>query len=114
MNLDLKTLVIIRDATRALIDHAAGHTRASFEADRKTRSAILFEIVLQGEGVKRLSPEFRDRYPEVPWSQIAGMRDRLVHSFDSIRFDIVWDVAQVHAPGVLAALDQIIAKEPLP
>jgi hypothetical protein len=50
MNLDLKTLGIVRDATRALIGHAAGHTRESFEADRKTRSAILFEIVLQGEG----------------------------------------------------------------
>lgn len=64
MNLDVKTLVIIRDATRALIDHGAGHTRESFEADRKTRSAILFEIVIQGEGVKRLSPNFRDRNPE--------------------------------------------------
>jgi uncharacterized protein with HEPN domain len=114
MNLDLRTLVIIREATRALIDHAEGHTRESFDADRKTRSAVLFEVVIQGEGVKRLSPGFRDRYPEVPWAQIAGMRDRIVHSFDTIKFDIVWEVTQVHAASVLTVLDQIIAKEPGP
>jgi len=111
MNLDLKTLVIIRDATRALIDHGSGHTRESFETDRKSRSAILFEIVLLGEGAKRFSPEFRARYPDVPWSQIAAMRDRLVHSFDTINFDIVWEVVNVHAPGVLTRLEEIIAKE---
>ena len=56
MDLDLKNLAIIRDATGVLIDHGSGHDRMSFEADRKTRSAVLFEIVIQGEGVKRLSP----------------------------------------------------------
>jgi uncharacterized protein with HEPN domain len=111
MNPDQQTLVIIREATRALIEHAAGHTRESFDADRKSRSAVLFEIVLQGEGAKRLSGGFRDRNPEIPWSQIAGMRDRIVHSFDAISFDIVWEVVQVHAPAVLSDLDRIIATE---
>jgi uncharacterized protein with HEPN domain len=114
MNLDLKNLVIIRDATRALIDHGSGHDRMSFEADRKTRSAVLFEIVIQGEGVKRLSLGLRDRHPTVPWTQIAGMRDRIVHSFDAIDFDIVWGVARTIAPGLLVDLDQIIAQESNP
>ena len=114
MNLDLKTLAVIREATRALIDHGAGHSRESFERDRKSRSAILFEIVVLGEGAKRLSPAFRERHPEVPWSQIAGMRDRVVHSFDTTNFDIVWTVVRVHAPEVLTALEEIIAKESNP
>jgi uncharacterized protein with HEPN domain len=111
MNLDLDTIGHIRDATRAMMDHISGHDRTSFEADRKTSSAVLFEIVIQGEGVKRLSPEFRDHHPEVPWSQIAGMRDRLVHSFDEIDFDIAWNVAQSVAPGLLADFDRIVAQE---
>ena len=49
MNLDVKTLVIIREATSALIDHAAGRARVAFEADRKTRSAVLFEIIIIGD-----------------------------------------------------------------
>jgi uncharacterized protein with HEPN domain len=111
MSLDLKTLVTIREATKAMIDHASGHDRLSFEVERKSRSAVLFEIVIQGEGVKRLSLDLRDRHPSVAWTQIAGMRDRLVHSFDVIDFDIVWDVAQTIAPGLLVDLDRIIAEE---
>jgi uncharacterized protein with HEPN domain len=114
MNLDLKTLVIIREATQAMIDHASGHDRPSFEAERKSRSAVLFEIVIQGEGVKRLSLDLRNRHPAVAWAQIAGMRDRLVHSFDLIDFDIVWNVAQIIAPGLLGSLDRIIAQESTP
>ncbi|HKM52686.1 MAG TPA: HepT-like ribonuclease domain-containing protein [Isosphaeraceae bacterium] len=114
MSPDLKTLVILRDAARALIDHAAGHTRDSFEADRKTRSAVLFEIILMGEAIKRLSPDLLARYPEVPWSQVVRMRDRLAHSFDTIRFDIVWDVIQVHASALLGDLDRILAQEANP
>jgi uncharacterized protein with HEPN domain len=114
MSFDLKTLVIIRDAARALIDHAAGLSRTSFEADRKTRSAVLFEIILIGEGIKRLSPDPLGRYPKVAWSEAVGMRDRVAHSFDAIRFDIVWDVVKVHAPTLLSDLDQIIAQETNP
>jgi len=111
MSLDLKTLVIIRDAARALIDHAAGLARVHFESDRKTRSAVLFEIILIGEGIKRLSPDLLGRYPKVPWSEVVGMRDRVAHSFDAIRFDMVWDVVEVHAPALLGDLDRIIAQE---
>ena len=114
MNLDLKTLVIIREATSALIDHAAGLARVAFEADRKTRSAVLFEIIIIGEGIKRLSPALLGRHPQVRWSEVVGMRDRVAHSFDAVRFDIVWDVIQVHAPALLGDLDRIIALETNP
>src|SRR5271157_1373102 len=114
MSPDLKTLVILRDAARALMDHAAGQTRDSFEADRKTRSAVLFEIILMGEAIKRLSPDLLGRYPKVPWSEVVGMRDRVAHSFDAIRFDIVWEVVEVHAPALLGDLDRIIAQETSP
>src|SRR5262249_10417432 len=102
----------LREAAVALVEHVHGHSQASFEADRKTRSAVLYEIVLIGEGAKRLSPEFRARHPGVPWKQIAGMRDRVVHSFDEVDLELVWDVAQVHAPRLILDLGQIAAREP--
>jgi uncharacterized protein with HEPN domain len=114
MSFDLKNLVIIREAAIALIDHAAGLARAAFDADRKSRSAVLFEIIMIGEGIKRLSPDLLGRYPLVPWSEVVGMRDRVAHSFNAIRFDIVWDVIQVHAPALLGELDRIIAQETNP
>lgn len=98
----------------ALVEHIRGHSQASFEADRKTRSAVLYEIVVIGEGAKRLSPEFRARHPGVPWRQITGMRDRVAHSFDEVDFQLIWAVAQVHAPRLILDLGQIEAQEQEP
>ena len=77
----------------------------------KTRSAVLYEIVVIGEGVKRLSPDFRALYPAVPWKRIAGTRDRVVHSFDEIDPQLIWEVAEVHIPRFLLDLDEIEARE---
>jgi uncharacterized protein with HEPN domain len=114
MNSDLETLNAIREAAGALIDHAAGVDREAFDADRKTRSAVLFEIILIGEGVNRLSSDLLASYPDIPWSAMVAMRNRVAHSFSALRFDIVWQVVRVHAPVLLADLDRIIAREPTP
>jgi uncharacterized protein with HEPN domain len=69
MNPDLDFLNVIRQAASAAVAHVGDQERLSFEADRKSLSAVLYEIVVIGEGVKRLSPEFRSEHPEVPWKQ---------------------------------------------
>ncbi len=96
------------------MEHIRGHSQGSFEADRKTRSAVLYEIVVIGEGAKRLSPEFRARHPGVPWKPISGMRDRVAHSFDEVDFQLIWEVAQVHAPRLILDLVQVEAQEQEP
>ncbi len=68
-------------------------------------------MILMGEGIKRLSPEFIGRHSEVPWHKVIGMRDRLAHSFDAIRFDLIWNVVQHEGPALLSDLDRIIALE---
>ena len=111
MNPDLDFLNVIRQAALAAVAHVGDQERLSFEADRKSLSAVLYEIVVIGEGVKRLSPEFRSEHPEVPWKQIAGMRDRVVHSFDEVDLDLVWKVIKVHVPSLISDLDRIKALE---
>jgi uncharacterized protein with HEPN domain len=111
MSGDLGYVQGMRQAAAALVEYAHGHSQASLEADRKTRSAVLYEIVVIGEGVKRLSPEFRALYPGVPWKRIAGTRDRVVHSFDEIDPELIWNVAEVHIPRLLLDLGEIEARE---
>jgi uncharacterized protein with HEPN domain len=111
MNPNLDFLDVIRQAAVAVVAHVGDLERLSFEADRKSLSAVLYEIVVIGEGVKRLSPEFRSEHPEVPWKQIAGMRDRVVHSFDEVDLDLVWKVIKVHVPSLISDLDRIKAQE---
>jgi len=111
MNVEMGYVTRIREAAVALVEHVRGHSQASFEAERKTRSAVLYEIVVIGEGVKRLSPELRARHPGVPWKQVAGMRDRVVHSFDEVDLQLVWDVSQVRTARLIVELVQIEAQE---
>jgi uncharacterized protein with HEPN domain len=87
-------------------------TRAQFNADFKTQSAVLHQIIILGEAVKRLSTDFRQAHPSVPWNEIAGMRDRCVHGYDDVDLDIVWDVVSNHAPKVIAYLETIVPKPP--
>jgi uncharacterized protein with HEPN domain len=74
----------ILKAARLARDFSAGLTRPQFEADLKTQSAVLHQIIILGEAVKRLSMEFRQAHLAVPWDKIAGMRDRCVHGYDNV------------------------------
>jgi len=79
-----------------------------FEKDIKTQSAVLYQIAILGEAVKRLSSEFRSQYPNVPWSQIAGMRDKLVHDYDGTDFERIWGVLNSDIPELLKAVETIL------
>lgn len=80
---------------------AAPRPKAAFLEDYKTQSAVLHQLMVIGEAVKRLSVEFRDDHPVVPWSLIAGMRDKLIHGYDIVDLDEVWRTAEVDVPELL-------------
>jgi uncharacterized protein with HEPN domain len=109
---DEGTAFDILKAARLIRDFGAGLTRPQFDVDFKTQSAVLHQIIILGEAVKRLSGEFRQAHSSVPWAEIAGMRDRCVHGYDNVDLDIVWDVAFRHAPKVIAYLEAIVPKPP--
>ena len=61
-----------------------------------------------GEATKRLSSEFRAQYPEIPWKDIAGMRDILAHQYDRVNLNTLWDAIQTDVPELLALLDPLL------
>lgn len=67
-------------------------------------SAILYQIAVIGEATKRLSQEFRQQHSEIPWRELAGMRDVLIHKYDQVDFDVIWDVVQSKLPELLTLL----------
>ena len=105
MSRDDATLLDIVQHARLLLDLIDGYDRARFLTDVRTQLAVtrLFEIL--GEAVKRLSPLFRDEHPGVPWREIAGMRDFLIHSYDRIDLNRVWDTANEDIPLLLAVIE---------
>jgi uncharacterized protein with HEPN domain len=72
---------------------------------------MLYQFLILGEAVKRLSPEFRIQYSEVPWSSIAGMRDRLIHNYDEVNLDRVWETARIDVPNFLAMIEPLLPVE---
>lgn len=105
--------VIIRDminASQLVIEFVEGFNKDSFIHDWKTRSAVLYQLTVIGEAVKRLSREFRAKYPEIPWTLIAGMRDNLIHGYDLIDWDEVWKTSTADVPDLLDKMKSYINK----
>ena len=61
-----------------------------------------------GEAASRISADTRQAYPEIPWSQIVGMRNRLVHAYFDINLDILWQVVQDDLPALIAQLEPLV------
>lgn len=80
----------------------------AFGRDLKTRSAVLHQLLVLGEAVKRLSSAFRDAHPGVPWRQMAGLRDVLIHAYDIVDEVAVWHVLQRELPDVLTRIAPLL------
>jgi len=93
---DLTRLRHMRDAPIEAIRFVENRTRADLERDRMLALALVKDIEIIGEAAGRISADCQARSPQVPWSQMIGMRNRLTHAYFAIDLDIAW---QVHAPA---------------
>lgn len=109
---DDATLLDIVKAGRLVQTFIQGMAKDEFLADLKTQSAVLHQLTVIGEAVKRLSQPFRDRHPILPWSLIAGMRDHLIHGYDVVDLDQVWNTATHDVPEVLIKIEPLLPSQP--
>ncbi len=86
-------LAHIRDAIRQIREYTAGG-QSVFLGDRKTQDAVVRNLEIIGEAVKQLSSGFRSEHQNVPWKRISGMRDRLIHNYFGVDWNLVWEVVE--------------------
>ena len=108
---DKAALLDIARAARLVLEFKQGIDQAAFLQDFKTQSAVLHQLMDMGEAIKRLSPDFRARYSEIPWALIAGMRDKLIHGYDIVDLDEVWRTAVADVPDLLFLIEPLLPKQ---
>ncbi len=107
MSRDKESVLDIIEAVKKILAYTAGVTSADFLKNDEKQDAVLRRILVVGEATKRLSPEFRQRYPEIPWRDIAGIRDIIVHDYNRVDAETVWDVVQNDLPDLMAFLNSL-------
>lgn len=98
----------IRDAISDIQQYASVD-RAAFHGDRMRQDAIIRKLEIIGEAVKKLSDRATSRSPEIPWKQIAGMRDRLTHDYFGVDLALVWTAVEQDLPRLKAAVERLLA-----
>ena len=99
-------------AARNAVRFAVPLTFSEFKEDLLHQLAILKSVEIIGEAASRVSEETKANHPDIPWTQIIGMRNRLVHTYFAIQLDIVWKVVQDDLPPLIAQLEPLVPPEP--
>lgn len=107
---DQQALVDILKATQQALQYADGLTRAELSQNHEKQAAILYRLIIIGEATKRLSPHFREQHSTLPWRQMAGLRDVVIHDYDELDIDILWNVITLNLPGIPTLLEALIAQ----
>jgi uncharacterized protein with HEPN domain len=83
-------------------------TFKQFESDFRINYALVRALEIIGEATKRLPESLRAQYPDVPWKGMAGMRDRIIHGYDLVDMQIVWDVVKIDIPTIKPLIKRIL------
>jgi uncharacterized protein with HEPN domain len=100
------------DAAREAAQMAQGKTRADLDTDRPLNLSLVRLLEIVGEAASRVPVSERAQYSGIPWVQIVGLRNRLIHGYDNVDFDILWEIVTQDLPPLIAELERILSSEP--
>ena len=104
-------LLYLKNISEAMVDaqaFVAGMGFDAFVADDKTASAVLRKLEIIGEAMERVPSEIRQKYSQVPWKPMIGMRDQIVHAYFAVDYVIVWDTLKIDIPSLQPIIEQIL------
>jgi uncharacterized protein with HEPN domain len=109
-NKDLVRLKHMLDSTKAILSFIKGKRRASLDNNRLLASGIIRELEILGEAAGQVSEKTRRQFSELPWRQLIGMRNRLIHAYFDVDHDIVWKTVKDYLPTLRDDLESAISQ----
>lgn len=100
----------IRSHAREAVEICSGRKRSDLDSDRLLNLGLTRLLEIIGEAANRIPETFQEEHPEIPWMQMIGARNRLIHGYDSVDFDILWNIIQQDLPPLIDKLDILLEK----
>ncbi len=97
---------------REAVGFVEGIDSEQFMTDRRTQMAVMHALVIVGEAAAQVSDEWRFRLPDVPWSKIVGMRNKLVHHYFKAELPVVWQTVIEYVPQLIGSLESLLSDMP--
>ncbi len=101
----------ILDSIKTIEDYCNNVIKNEFMKDKKLQDAVIRRIEVIGEATKNIPDSFRNKYPTIPWKDIAGMRDVIIHTYFNVNLEMVWKVIEENLPKLKNDIKEIIEKE---
>jgi uncharacterized protein with HEPN domain len=98
----------ILNAARRVVQYTTGMTGEEFERDDLTQDATMRQLGIIGEAARKVSQETRNAHPEIPWVEIIGMRNRLIHEYSRINLPRVWDTIKNDIPPLITLIEPLV------
>jgi uncharacterized protein with HEPN domain len=104
----LEYLRHILDETKYIIEKAEGLSGEQFTSNDTLKRAFVRSLEIIGEATKKIPADLKEKYPSIEWRSMAGMRDRLIHDYFGVDYDLVWDVVINKIPQLKAQIEEML------
>ena len=108
---DIVRLQHMLEHAREAVGMIQSKDRANLQRDRMLELSLIRLIEVVGEAAARVTPEGQEKYPSIPWPQVASMRNRLIHGYDQVDLNILWDTIEDDLPPLIVELEKILESE---
>ncbi|MDZ7699393.1 MAG: DUF86 domain-containing protein [Deltaproteobacteria bacterium] len=101
----------ILQAARLALSYVKGMTKEAFLADIQCQDSVVRRIEIIGEASRRISDQMKALHPSVPWKEMINMRNLMIHDYDDVDMEIVWDTVQQDLPSLVALIEPLAPRQ---
>ena len=104
---DAAWIIDMLHVMRRIVAEIDGVSFPDYLSDSRLQRSCLYDLMVLGEASRNLSDEFKDKYDQIPWHQMTGLRNRLIHEYFNVNHAIVWEVFTAEIPALLPSLETL-------